>query len=346
MGHLLNERGKSILGAIIQEYISTGEPVGSRVIARKYNLNLSPATIRNVMADLEDMGYLYQPHVSAGRIPTPEGLRVYLDKILELKSIPIMEKSSIDRHMSSNVADFMDLLHEASHMLTEFSHQASIVILPKPSAFSLRRIEFVRLDKARILVILVSNTGMVYNHIVYGEDIPQSELMKYNNYLNETYVGLTVQRMRDLLLKEMSGEKARFDRIISKATDLGMKVLDVMEKEESPDILIEGKESLFDHPEMEDLEKLKVIVKAFEDKGRIVRILNKVIGGRGVKVFLGDDLSNIGVRDFSVVATSYHKGNLPAGSLGVIGPMRMDYSRVIPIVDYVAKVLSYLLEDF
>ena len=339
----LTDRDKSILNAIIREYVETGEAVGSRIIARKYLYTLSPATIRNIMADLEEMGLLYQPHVSAGRIPTPEGFRYYLNDIMEVKSLPRLEKTMISRQMSRGTGDIRETLRRASTLLSNISQNASIIILPRIDTFYFKRIDFVRLDETRVMVILVSRAGMVYNHIVQGEDIQQSKLDQYGNYLNEVYADLTIHEMRDRLVKEMSGEKARVDAIIRQALDLGMTALKSVE--DVPDIVIQGKDTIYNKPDLADLSKLRDIVNAFEDKGRIVRILNRVLEVPGVSVLLGEEMEHIGMDNFSMVATGYHNRNIPVGSLGVIGPMRMDYSRVIPLVGYMARFLSELLED-
>jgi heat-inducible transcriptional repressor len=339
----LTDRDKSILSAIIREYVETGEPVGSRIIARKYLYTLSPATIRNVMADLEEMGLLYQPHVSAGRIPTPEGFRRYLNDIMELQALPKMEKSMISRHMSHRTGDIKETLLKASELLSRISQNASIVILPKFDTFFFKRIDLIRLDEARVMVVLVSRAGMVYNHIVYGEDLTQHKLDQYSNYLNETYADLTIQEMRDKLVKEMSSEKARVDTIIRQASDLGMTALKGVH--DVPDIFIQGKQTVFNKPEVADLDRLKEIVNAFEDKGKIVQILNRVLDIPGVSVLLGKEMEHIGMDNFSMVASGYYRQDIPLGSLGVIGPIRMDYSRVIPLVGYMARVLSELLED-
>jgi heat-inducible transcriptional repressor len=339
----LTQRDKSILNAIIREYVDTGEPVGSRIIARKYLYTLSSATIRNIMADLEGMGLLYQPHVSAGRIPTPEGFRCYLNDIMELKSLPKGEKTMISRHMSHGTGDIMDTLIKASVLLSKISQNASIIILPRFDTFFFKRIEFVRLDEVRIMVVLVSRAGMVYNHIVHGEDIPQGKLDQFANYLNETYADLTIHEMRDRLVKEMSSEKAKVDMLIKQALDLGMMALKAVE--EVPEMVIQGKDTVFNKPDLSDMGKLRDVVNAFEDKGRIVRILNRVLEVPGVSVLLGEEMKNIGIDNFSMVATGYHKKNIPVGSLGVIGPIRMDYTRVIPLVGYMARFLSEFLED-
>ncbi|HQP32038.1 MAG TPA: heat-inducible transcriptional repressor HrcA, partial [Deltaproteobacteria bacterium] len=326
-----------------QEYISTGEPVGSRVVSRRYDLNVSPATIRNVMADLEEYGYLQQPHVSAGRVPTPEGIRFFLEEILQTKILPKGEKTMISRHLAKSFGSIKDTLHETSLLLSEISQNAAIIILPKLSTFILKRIEFLRLDDKRILVILISKSGMVYNHIVQGEDIAQDELTKYSNFLNETYADMSIQKVRDMLVGEMTSEKARFDDLVRKAMELGKTALESVE--DCPEVVIEGKESVFNYPEFSDIDRLREIVRAFEDKGRILRLLNQVIADSGVKVFVGEELGALGMRDFSMVASGYFRGDTPVGTLGVIGPLRMDYARVIPLVEYVAKVLSNLLED-
>ncbi|HOI08722.1 MAG TPA: heat-inducible transcriptional repressor HrcA [Deltaproteobacteria bacterium] len=341
--HELTDRDKSILNAIIREYVETGEPVGSRIISRKYLYTLSPATIRNVMADLEEMGMLYQPHVSAGRIPTPEGFRCYLNGIMEVKNLPRLEKTMITRQISHGSGDIKDTLRRASVVLSKISQNASIIILPKMDTFSFKRIDFVRLDENRIMVILVSRAGMVYNHIVHGEDLQQNKLDQYASYLNEVYKDLSIHEMRDSLMREMSGDKARFDTLVGKALDLGMAALEAVE--DIPDIVIQGKETVFNKPDLADLDRLRDIVNAFEDKGRIVRILNRVLEVPGVSVLLGEELEHIGMDNFSMVASGYSRRSIPVGSLGVIGPMRMDYARVIPLVGYMAHILSELLED-
>lgn len=339
----LTDRDKSILNAIIREYVETGEPVGSRIISRKYLFSLSPATIRNGMADLEEMGLLYQPHVSAGRIPTPEGFRCYLNDIMEVKNLPRLEKTMITRQISHGTGDIKDTLRRASVLLSKISQNASIIILPRIDTFFFKRIDFVRLDEDRITVILVSRAGMVYNHIVHGEDLSQKKLDQYANYLNETYKDLTIHEMRDTLMREMSSEKARFDTIVGQALDLGMAALKAVE--EVPDIVIQGKETVFNKPDLADLDRLRDIVNAFEDKGRILRILNRVLEMPGVSVLLGEEMEHIGMDNFSMVASGYSRRNIPVGSLGVIGPIRMDYSRVIPLVGYMSHILSELLED-
>ena len=249
----LTDRDKSILGSIIREYVETGEPVGSRIIARKYLYSLSPATIRNVMADLEEMGLLYQPHVSAGRIPTSEGFRCYLNDIMELQALPRLEKSMISRQMTYGTGDIRETLKKASELLSRISQNASIIILPKFDTFFFKRIDLIRLDDARVMVVLVSRAGMVYNHIVYGENLSQHKLDQYANYLNGNYADLTIQEMRDRLLKEMSSEKARVDSIVKQALNLGMTALTGVQ--DVPDIFIQGKETVFNKPEVTDLDR-------------------------------------------------------------------------------------------
>jgi heat-inducible transcriptional repressor len=339
----LGERDKKILNAIIREYVETGEPVGSRAISRKYLTELSPATIRNAMADLEEMGMLQQPHVSAGRIPTPEGFRLYLSDIMEVRALPRTEKNLITRQMIRGATDMKETLRRASVLLSQISQNASIIILPRMDAFLFRRIDFVRLDVNRIMVVIVSRAGMVYNHVVHGEDLPQNKLDRFANYLNETYRDLTIREMRDALTREMTSEKARFDSIAAQALDLGITALSAVE--DVPDVVIQGKETVFSKPDLADLERLREIVSAFEDKGRIVRILNRVLEVPGVSVLLGEEMEQLGMENFSMVASCYTRRNVPVGSLGVIGPIRMDYTRVIPLVGYMANILSELLED-
>jgi heat-inducible transcriptional repressor len=343
MGITINQRDKQVFGFIMQEFISTGEPVGSRAVSCGYDLDLSPATIRNIMSELEELGFLLQPHVSAGRIPTKEGIHYYLNEIIKMKALPKEEKSIISKQMHKSTGGLKETLHEASLILSEISGNTSVVILPKISTFTFKRIEFVKLGTNRILAILISKSGLVYNHVVQSEDINQDDLTKYSNFLNEKYSGLSIEKMRESLSKEMKSEKARFDNLIKKAVRMGMMALDNVE--DAQDVVIEGKDIVFNCPELSDIEKFREIVKAFEDKGRMLRILNQVFEGTGVKIFIGEEIGNIGINDFSMVASGYFYGDTPAGSLGVIGPMRMNYKRIIPLVEYMAKLLSSMIEE-
>jgi len=343
MGILINQRDKQIFGFIMQEFINTGEPVGSRVVSRRYGLDISSATIRNIMSDLEEMGFLSQPHVSAGRLPTKDGIHYYLDEILKIRTIPKQEKTLISRKLSKKTGSLKDTLQKAGILLSEISGNTSIVLLPKINAFTLKRVEFVRLDQGRFLVILISKSGLVYNHIVEGDDISQDDLSKYSNYLNDKYSGLSIHKMRKLLSDEMVSEKSMFDNMVKHALELGILAIDNVE--DSPDFVMEGKDIVFNCPELTDIEKLREIVRTFEDKSRMLRLLNQVYDGTGVKIFIGEEIGNIGTNEFSMVASSYSHNDTPAGSLGVIGPMRMDYQRVIPLVEYMAKVLSTMLEE-
>lgn len=339
----LNERDKQILGFIIQEYIATGEPVGSRILTRKYLPNLSAATIRNVMADLDDLGLLFQPHVSAGRLPTPAAFRYYLAELVELKDLAVSDKTMIRDHMNRVGGDFQQSLREASHLLSDISQGASVIILPKLSSLTFRRIELLRLDAQRILVILINSAGLVYNHVISGEDLPKDDLSTYANYLNDTFGGQTIQQMRDRLINEMSSDKAHFDRMVRQALLIGQRAM--ADFEDTPDVVIDGKSTVLSHPGVSDLSKLKDLVAAFEDKGRMVKLLNRMLDVPGVKVLFGDDLEPAGMQEFTMVASGYSRGGTRVGSLGVIGPTRMDYTRVIPLVEHMSRVLSSVLED-
>ncbi|OPZ57762.1 MAG: Heat-inducible transcription repressor HrcA [Deltaproteobacteria bacterium ADurb.Bin510] len=295
------------------------------------------------MADLDELGYLFQPHVSAGRLPTPEAFRYYLAEIVELKDLAVSDKSLIRDHMSRVGGDFQQSLREASHLLSEISQSAAIIILPKVGSLTFKRIELLRLDRQRILVILVNSAGLVYNHVISGEDLPQDDLATYANYLNATFAGLTIQQMRDRLLDEMSSDKARFDKMVRQALVIGQRAM--VEVDSPPDVVIDGKSTVLSHPGVSDLSKLKELVAAFEDKGRMVKLLNRMLEVPGVKVLLGDDMGPAGMDEFTMVASGYSRGGTPVGSLGVIGPLRMDYGRVIPLVEYMSRVLSSVLED-
>ncbi len=340
----LNDRGRRILEAVIQDYILTAEPVGSRTLAKKYNLDISPATIRNVMADLEDFGLLAQPHASAGRVPTDSGLRFYVDTILEVKDIPGPEQEVINQEFVGRTSDAAQILKLSSKVLSSVSRHIGVVLAPRFSSLVLKQLEFVRLDKRLILAVLVGVSGMIQNRIIeVEEELSQEDLNRFNRYLNDILEGLDINEIKVRIVEEMRQEKNRFDSMVSQALELTSRFFESGEDED--DVYIEGQVNLFDYPEFADMEAMRNIFTAFEDKSILVRLLDQTMNASGVQIFIGSENRLAGMAGCSVIASRYSSGSRSLGTLGVIGPTRINYSRIIPVVDYTAKLVSHILES-
>lgn len=346
MSEALGERSRQILQAVVTDYIATAEPVGSRTISRKYGLNLSPASVRNVMSDLEEAGYLMQPHASAGRIPTDKGFRFYVDALLEVRRLSKQERERIKSRYHLSHADAKELMRETSRILSAVSSLAGVVVAPRFEATRFRHIEFVKLREKDILVILVSETGTVYNKLIQAdEELTQDRLHEISNYLNSIITGLTLEEAKERLLAEMRAEKALYDRLLAQAQALARQALAGTADSQDVDVFIEGKLSIVEQPEFASVEKMKGLFKAFEEKSLLIRLIDKSLQAKGIQIFIGHENEYDEMAGCSVILSQYSQGDRILGALGVIGPTRMNYSRLIPIVDYTARLVSRFLES-
>lgn len=341
----LTPRDQRVLGAVVTDYIHTGEPVGSRTISKRYGLKVSSATIRNVMADLEEMGLLQQPHTSAGRVPTEKGLRLYLDSIIEFQQLEAKEQNLIRKAFQESTTDFKELLRRTSHVLSKFCRQTGVVLWPKLAVTRLKHIEFIRIRARQILVILISKSALVHHAMLdWDEDISQDELDKYSRYLNELLENLPLAEVKQRVLEEMRKEKVLFDQLYSNALHMTQKVF--QSSMGTSDIYIEGQLNLLNSPEFSDIDRLRRILEAFEDKSRIIRLLDTTLNSSsGVQIILGPESELKELHEIGLISSPYRRGDTLLGVLGVIGPLRMDYSRIIPVVEFTADLLSQLLED-
>jgi heat-inducible transcriptional repressor len=343
-GLVRGERSRRVLEAVILEYIKGGVPVGSRAIVKRYGLSVSPATIRNVMADLEELGLLYQPHTSAGRVPTELGLRVYIDSILKIQQLSVADRERIRSSYRGGMSQLEGLLKETSKVLSSFSKQAGLVLTPRFSQTIFKRIEFIRLRSNMVMTILVSQAGIVHNTIFeVKETISQDELDKYSRYLNEMLRDLTLVQVKGRLLEEMKKEKVLFDHLLSKVLELSQKAL--AQNIDESELYIGGRTNLLDNPEFTDVEQMRRVFRAFEEKSKIIDLLDKSISEEGISIFIGSESELMDMESVSFITSPYARGDELLGTLGVIGPTRMDYSRIIPLVDYTAKLLSEMLEE-
>jgi len=339
---VLSARNRAVLNAIVQDYIETAEPVGSKAISKKRGIHLSPATIRNIMADLEEIGLITQPHISAGRVPTEKGLRFYVNSILEIRPLAESEKRRINSYLRESSQEVDELLKTTSKMLAVITEQAAVVSRPKSSAAVFKHIEFIKLRDHLILTVLVTQSGLVQNKVIEIEEVlSQAELDHLTQYLNELLSDLTLDQLKEKVLQEMKKDKEDFDALVAKALEISQKALPA---ETEGEVYIEGQTNLMRYPEFSHIEKLRKLFKAFEEKSILLRLLERSIQSSGIQIFIGSESQINEMEGCSVITAPYTQGDHPVGTLGVIGPTRMNYNRVIPVVDYTAKVVSRILE--
>jgi len=342
MSEELNERGRRILEAIVEDYIGTAEPIGSRAVTRRHQLGLSPATVRNVMADLEEMGYIISPHTSAGRVPTEKGYRFYVDTLLQVGQLDRQQKNRIEQYYRLDGLRVEERLREAGKVLSAISSYAGVVMIPRFTSTVFRHIEFLKLSQGKLLVIFVSRSGLVQNKVI-ETDMPlsQHELEQISNYLNQTLSGLSIQEIKAKIVREMAEEKAIYDKLLSRALELSQEALS---GELGGQVFIEGACNILEQPEFKDLERMKRLFRAFEQKSLLIELLDKSQQAKGVQIFIGSESEYSEIEGCSLITANYSSSRGTIGALGVIGPNRMNYSQVIPVVDYTARLVSQILE--
>ncbi|MGZ6133127.1 MAG: heat-inducible transcriptional repressor HrcA [Myxococcaceae bacterium] len=342
MAEPLSDRARDVLHAIIREYIATGGPVGSQQLARSSSFELSSATLRNVMADLEDLGYLDKPHTSAGRIPTDRAYRFYVDTLIRLRDPNPRDRDAIQRGIPMNGAPLEDALQGAGRILHFLTRHAGVVVTPRPTSGTFHRIEFVRLREGRVLAILVDQDGQVHNRpVALDFEVSQEELVRASNYLSELLEKLPLEQVRGRIEQELAQDQAAYDQLVGKALKLGLLATDTPPTEK---VFIEGTGSFLDAPEFADIDRMKSLFRALEEKTRLMALLDRVQRAREMQIFIGHESDISPGGDVSLVATPYGPADRSLGTVGVIGPTRMNYQRVIPLVQFTAQVLSSALE--
>lgn len=334
----LTYRTRRILYATITEYIATGEPVGSRRLSKGYGIELSPATIRNVLADLEEAGFLAQPHTSAGRVPTDKGFRVFVDALVQMREVSADDRAAILQRLK-NLEPGTDVLKEAGELLSALTGAAALITAPRPEEERLAQLRFIPLREGQLLAVLVTTTGAIQNRVVrITEAIDGVQLERVNNLLAETLQAgaSSLVGMRDSLMKEMEQQR-------DVAADARVIIAAVMSESTPTKMVIEGQGRLFDRPEFLDADKIRRYLKAFDDKERLLELLQDTLMSGGVRVLIGAETQLEDVTDVSVVSTPYESTGA-SGSIGIIGPTRMDYGKVVPLVGFTAKVMSKVLQ--
>jgi len=340
----LDDRSGEILKSVIQAHVITGEPVGSRTLSRGAGLDLSPATIRNVMSDLEERGLLSQPHASAGRIPTDLAYRLFVDRLMSRPAIEAEHAQAIDEALRERRREIPELLSEAARQLSRVSQNVGVVLVPDMRRIVVEHLEFVRLDGNRVVAILVDRAGVVHNRILEVQDtFEQSDLDRMGNELSRRFGGQTLPTIREAIARELLEEKSAYDRRRARLLALGRDALAI--DTDASDVLVEGASNLVGALETNDLERTKELLRTLEQKGRLVDLLESVLTGQGVQVVIGHENPVSSLSDLSVVATTYRAGDRVLGTVGIVGPTRMEYARAIALVDYLAHVLTRFLTN-
>lgn len=337
----VSERSLRLFKSLVERYIADGQPVGSRTLARDAGLDISPATVRNVMADLEDLGLIASPHTSAGRVPTVKGYRFFIDTLLTLKDPSDRIIKRIGEELAAE-ADPKRMLEKASDVLSELTRFAGIVMVPKAEHKALRHVEFLILNERRVLAILVLSDGEVQNRIVHTARVySRTELEQAANYLNAAFSGKEISEVKNDLVTEMAATKEEMTRMMQAVVEMAEKGFG----NSGDDYLLTGQTRLMEVSELSDMEKLRQLFNAFSEKRDILHLLEQALSGQGIQIFVGEESGYEVLDSCSVVTSTYEMEGQTLGVLGIIGPTRMAYERVIPVVDLTAKLLSSALKS-
>jgi heat-inducible transcriptional repressor len=338
---MLNQRAKILLKTLVERYISEGQPVGSRSLSKFSGLDLSPATIRNVMADLEEMGFVASPHTSAGRIPTHQGYRFFVDTLLVVKPLDLIEIHQLEDQLHPNNPS--RLINSASQLLSELTRFAGVVVTPKRNSAIFRYIEFMTLSEKRILLIIVTPEGDVQNRVLFTDrTYSQTELTEAANFINQNYAGCALDDIRIRLQSELKQLRHDMTNLMAAAIEAGGEAI----RENSEAVVVAGERKLLDvHDLASNMTSLKKLFDLFERKTVFLQLLEFSRKAEGVQIFIGGESGMVTLDEFSVVTAPYEVDGKVVGTVGVVGPTRMAYERVIPIVDATARLLSSALSQ-
>ncbi len=341
-GPQLGERAQHLLRVLIERYTQEGHPVGSRVLARDAHLDLSPATIRNVMSDLEELGFVRSPHTSAGRVPTVQGYRLFVDSLLKVQTLDLNEIEQMSESLDPDL-DTKTLMDTVSNMLSGITKLAGVVTLPRHEHAALRQIDFLPLSQNRVLAIMVIDDREVQNRILHTDrPFGRSELEQAANYLNHLFAGKDISEVRRVLIRELRETRETMNRLMATAIEFAEQVFG--DSDGGEDFVLAGQTNLMDCQELGNVEKLRGLFEAFSEKQDILHLLDRCLQAEGVHIFIGEESGFQVLDECSVVTAPYSVDGEVVGVLGVIGPTRMAYNRVIPIVDATARLLSAALK--
>ena len=340
----LNDRSLQLLKSLVEKYISDGQPVGSRVLSKDTALDLSPATIRNVMADLEDLGLIHSPHTSAGRVPTVTGYRLFVDSLLTVKPIKDQDINAFRSGFGLNPDNVTDIVSNASKLLSNFTQMAGVVMLPRQDSVIFSHIEFLALSDRRVLVVYVTNQQEVHNQIIHtSREFESAELQQVATYLNSVFEGRPLSVVREALIKGLDDDHEQINLALQDVVAMAKEAIHKEHAEE--DCIISGETNLMGFSELSDMNSLKGLFDAFSQKRSVIHLLDQCLSSDGVQIFIGEESGYKVFDRCSLVTSSYSVNDEVVGVLGVIGPTRMAYEKVIPFVDVTAKLLGSVLNQ-
>ena len=341
----LSDRARHLLKVLVERYIRDGQPVGSRTLSRDSGLELSPATIRNVMADLEEMGLVAAPHASAGRVPTPKGIRLFVDALIKVQTLSDTEVRRLQAEMDALRSGDGDILGSASALLSALTRMAGVVTVPRRSQSALRQIEFLPLSDKRILAILVIDEKEVQNRILHMDrDYGADELRIAANYLNAQFAGQSLARVREKLIRELGDTRETMNSMMLGAISMARQAFESAD-EPGHGFVLAGETNLMQFAELSNIERLRGLFEAFARQRDILHLLDQCLAAESLQIFIGEESGYRILESVSVVASPYSVGGEVVGVLGVIGPTRMAYDRIIPIVDITARLLGAALNS-
>ena len=340
----LNERSREVLRLVVEAYVETGEPIGSRSLSRKLGMSLSPATIRNVMADLEETGLLYAPHTSAGRLPTDAGLQLFVDGILEIGNLTETDRKNIEAQCAASGRTLNQVLEETSSLLSGLSHCAGLVVAPKKEA-PLKHIEFVSLGPGRALVVIVNQDGLVENRVIdLPLGMPPSSLIEASNFFSAHVAGRTLGEAQERVHTQIAAERAELDQLSRSVVEAGLATWS--NAGIGDDVLIvRGQANLLeDVTGMADLERIRALFQKLETNEALLSLIEATEGAEGVQIFIGADNELFSLAGCSVIIAPFSNSEEKVvGAIGVVGPARINYGRIIPMVDYTAKIVGRVI---
>jgi len=338
---VLNERENMVLELIMDRYINSAEPIGSGTVAKTIKDRLSPATIRNVMANLEEQGFLYKPHVVAGRIPTYKAYRYYVNRLSALKTPGKRELQALETMMKPHYSYIEEIMEDASKVLAAISKYTSIVVEPKVDMMLFKEVEFVKLSSRTVLTVFVTSSGMVHTRMVNtDEEFGITMLNSMKAYMNEKFSGVPFYALKEGILEDIRKDRENFSRLLAKIKETLETIID---EEDRREIYMEGTSKIIGVPEFTDMERLKGLFQAFEKKEKLLKLIDECLKEEGIHVIIGSECDMKEMNDMSIITSTYRVGEEGFGVLGVIGPVRMDYSKVIPLVTYAAKTVTNIL---
>jgi heat-inducible transcriptional repressor len=340
----LDPRAREVLREIVIQHIDSGEPIGSRTLAKCGKFQLSPASLRNVMADLEDLGFLQQPHTSAGRIPTDRGYRFFINNLMRSKTLSLREREVIDEEVSQ-ASEMDEVLHLAGSLASKLSDQVGVVFMPTLLQFAIRSMDFILITESKIQCVIVGVNGVVVNKIIDTRFVfSRDELEKISRYITVEFSGCTLDTIRRRLIRMTEQERAMRDQMLQKTISLGIEAVNDVAPFDH-ELYVEGAASILNKPEFADAASLRKTFLALQEKEKLVDILETCLSEEGLQILIGSESDFTQVHNFSIVARRYGSTSAPLGMVGIIGPMRMEYARMAPLVDYLSRALSRKIEE-